>query len=101
MSSSYEKTRKQYLKSQGDSEALRFKAGLKWYMNEKEAIIKRLQPDFEGFRKDHKSNISYNAFVDEYVDYLKNGEAGGMGKQVSMFEEKYIERKNNIKNINM
>lgn len=98
---SYEKTRRQYLATQGSKEERQFNAGLKWYMNEKEGIIKRLQPEFEGFRPDFKTNVSYNAFVDEYVDYLKNGEAGGMGKQVSMFEKKYIERKNNIKNINM
>tara|TARA_Y100000768_G_scaffold361112_1_gene318893 strand:- start:233 stop:535 length:303 start_codon:yes stop_codon:yes gene_type:complete len=100
MSSSYEKTKKQYAASTLDNDACRFKAGLKWYMNEKESIITRIQPEFEGFGKDVKSNISYTQYIDEYTDYLKKGDASGMGRQVSLFEDKY-KKQIYIKNINM
>ena len=42
----------------------------------------------------------YNAFVDEYVDYLKMEKLWEWENKYQCLK-KYIERKNNIKNINM
>jgi len=87
---SYEKTKKQYAGTKAEQEKRKFDAGLKWYMNEKELIIARLQPRFDGFQKDHTQNVSYARYVDEYEKYLK-GE-GNMGYHIGVFESKYAAR---------
>jgi len=98
MPTSYEKTRKQYYGSKEDRENRKFEAGLVWYMKEKESIIKRIYPEFEGFGRDYKSNMSYEPFVDEYNKYLQTKNASSMGQQVTVFEAKYKEQIN-IKNL--
>jgi len=88
---SYEKTRKQYAGSKEHQERCKFEAGLKWYMETKESTIRRIVPGFDGFNKDYRTNISYIQYEDEYMSYLHNGNAGKMGKQIALFEEKYKE----------
>jgi len=90
---SYEKTKKQYALTKTEQEQRKFDAGLKWYMNEKELIIARLQPRFGGFQKDYTQNVSYTRYVDEYDRYSK-GE-GNMGHHICVFESKYAGRKVN------
>lgn len=87
--SSYEKTKKQYIGSTQDCEARKFEAGLRWYMKEKELIIKNAQPDFDGFGQDLKSNISYQSFIDEYVNYIKTNSSESIGRNIGLFEESY------------
>jgi len=95
--SSYEKTKRQYIGGI-DQDARNFKAGLNWYMKEKDSIIKGVQPEFEGFGKDHKNMIGYDQYVDEYSRFIKDGNAKSMGQYFTIFEEKYKERvKKNIK----
>ena len=85
---SYEKTRKQYAGSKEEQEKRKFEAGLKWYMTNKESAIKRIEPGFDGFNKDYRTNVSYVQYEDEYMNYLYNGNAGKMGRQMVLFEEK-------------
>ena len=84
---SYEKTKKQYAGTEAEKEKRRFNAGLIWYMKEKEGIILRLQPRFDGFQKDHTQNVSYARYVDEYDRYSKG--KNEMGQHIGVFENKF------------